>query len=272
MQKCNIIGDIHGSYDALMDLVKIMPDAPFISVGDMIDRGPRSLDVLRFFMKDGNRAVLGNHEQLMLDVYYGRRIFGRGVWLDYRNGGYQTLKSFSPLKMEAWEYISLNEKGHDSITIEMVMNYIGRNKKKLFPEDVMQWVDSLPVYIEEEGLFLSHAPRNPHAKFEYLKNSKREPMKLSGAPQNLLWSMTAPGYIEGVTQIHGHIITPEPIYYRDDEKGIYAIGIDTFRGYGSRLTGLHWPSLEVFQVEVRSTDTTQNICENAVAKPPQNPV
>lgn len=251
MSEYNIIGDVHGHHDLLMKLVNKMPDVPFFSLGDMIDRGPGSLEVLRFFMKEGNRAVLGNHEHLMLDFYFGRRFYQRGIWFDYRNGGYQTLKSFAPLKMETWELLrtgGFEALGQAKLTIEAVLNYLKRNKKKIFPEDVMAWVDSLPVYHEEEGLFLSHAPRNPHASLEQLKDSKAERMHLSGAPQNLLWGMVPPGYIEGITQIYGHIIYPKPVYHRDDEKGIYAIGIDTLgKSDVLTLTGIHWPSRKIYQ-------------------------
>jgi hypothetical protein len=61
-----IIGDIHGCYDELRDLLdRIGPsrDDAIISVGDLVDRGPRSLEVVRFFRSTpGTRAILGNHE------------------------------------------------------------------------------------------------------------------------------------------------------------------------------------------------------------------
>ena len=47
----NLIGDIHGNYQTLLALLKQMPDEESVSVGDMIDRGPRSRKVLEFFMK-----------------------------------------------------------------------------------------------------------------------------------------------------------------------------------------------------------------------------
>ena len=38
----NLIGDIQGNYHTLRALLKQMPDEEPVSVGDMIDRGPRS--------------------------------------------------------------------------------------------------------------------------------------------------------------------------------------------------------------------------------------
>ena len=45
----NLIGDIQGNYHTLRALLKQMPDEEPVSVGDMVDRGPRSKEVLEFF-------------------------------------------------------------------------------------------------------------------------------------------------------------------------------------------------------------------------------
>ena len=49
----NLIGDIQGNYHTLRALLKQMPDEEPVSVGDMIDRGPRSKEVLEFFRLNG---------------------------------------------------------------------------------------------------------------------------------------------------------------------------------------------------------------------------
>ncbi len=44
-----IIGDVHGEYDMLMRLVSKIPcEAKLIFVGDFVDRGSRSVEVIRF--------------------------------------------------------------------------------------------------------------------------------------------------------------------------------------------------------------------------------
>lgn len=67
MERYIVIGDIHGCYDELMKLLgKIHPsrDDVIISIGDMIDRGPQSPEVVTFFMKNFNTiALFGNHER-----------------------------------------------------------------------------------------------------------------------------------------------------------------------------------------------------------------
>ncbi len=63
-----VLGDVHGCLDEMLRLVEraaLGPDDQLVAVGDLVDRGPRSLDVVRFFAADPERrrAVLGNHEE-----------------------------------------------------------------------------------------------------------------------------------------------------------------------------------------------------------------
>lgn len=62
-----IIGDIHGCYDELRDLLDraaIGDDDLVVSVGDLVDRGPDPRGVVDFFRARQNAVVLmGNHER-----------------------------------------------------------------------------------------------------------------------------------------------------------------------------------------------------------------
>ncbi len=62
-----VIGDVHGEFDTLMALVaKLSKDAKLIFVGDLIDRGAKSKEVIEFVRQNNHLCVLGNHEELML--------------------------------------------------------------------------------------------------------------------------------------------------------------------------------------------------------------
>jgi bis(5'-nucleosyl)-tetraphosphatase (symmetrical) len=72
-----VVGDIQGCFDELMlALHNVGFDAGrdhLWSVGDLVNRGPKSLEVLRFFRDLGDRAVcvLGNHDLHLLALAAG---------------------------------------------------------------------------------------------------------------------------------------------------------------------------------------------------------
>jgi len=62
-----IIGDIHGCYAELQDLLAkaaLTSDDQIISIGDMVDRGLDSASVIEFFRDTPNAdSIMGNHER-----------------------------------------------------------------------------------------------------------------------------------------------------------------------------------------------------------------
>lgn len=73
-----IVGDIHGCYDELMDLLEkvgIRDDDRVFSVGDLITKGPKSKEVLELFMTDARfSAVIGNHDLALRRKWNGEEI------------------------------------------------------------------------------------------------------------------------------------------------------------------------------------------------------
>ena len=73
------VGDIQGCYDSLrrlLDKLSFDPEHDTLWVaGDMVNRGPKSLQTLRYLKSLENRciAVLGNHDLHLLAVAYGIR-------------------------------------------------------------------------------------------------------------------------------------------------------------------------------------------------------
>lgn len=76
MANC-FVGDIQGCYDdlrRLLDLAEFDPDNDTLWLcGDLVARGPDSLNTLRFVKSLGSRAVtvLGNHDLHLLAVAHG---------------------------------------------------------------------------------------------------------------------------------------------------------------------------------------------------------
>ncbi|MBQ3577121.1 MAG: fructose-bisphosphatase class III, partial [Firmicutes bacterium] len=69
-----VIGDIHGEYDQLMILMEMIApkDGDVIyALGDVIDRGPEPVKVVRYLMEHPNlRLIAGNHELMALECLH----------------------------------------------------------------------------------------------------------------------------------------------------------------------------------------------------------
>ena len=95
------IGDVHGHFDKLSALLghcrafaeaEGVANPDFVLLGDYIDRGPKSREVIEFLAAKpkGVRAICGNHEDMMIAALAGGDHLAN--WL--ANGGGDTLVSY----------------------------------------------------------------------------------------------------------------------------------------------------------------------------------
>jgi bis(5'-nucleosyl)-tetraphosphatase (symmetrical) len=83
-----VVGDIQGCYDPLrhlLDKIRFDPDTDRLwCVGDLVNRGPDSLAVLRFLKSLGESCicVLGNHDLHLLERACGGRVYARDTFDD----------------------------------------------------------------------------------------------------------------------------------------------------------------------------------------------
>ncbi|OQR82306.1 hypothetical protein ACHHYP_16240 [Achlya hypogyna] len=72
-----VVGDIHGCLDELRLLLAACAFVPgtdvLLSVGDLVNKGPQSAEVVSFIRSSGAWCVRGNHDDAALAAYYGRR-------------------------------------------------------------------------------------------------------------------------------------------------------------------------------------------------------
>ena len=151
-----VIGDVHGHYETLVALLSKLPkDSVPIFVGDLIDRGPKSAEVVRLIREKGYPCVMGNHEELMFTYGYafaqnyraGTPMVTHNPW--FANGGIQTLQSYGLVRLESGrpERIDGNEAALERF------------------ESDMGWMQTLPDYYDAglasadgKAVIVSHAP------------------------------------------------------------------------------------------------------------------
>ena len=130
-----VFGDIHGQFDGLMKLVNFIDcsaDDKLFFLGDLIDRGDRSADVVRWVMENGHTCLRGNHEQMCLDAYRSNE--GSLVWKGWMmNGGSNTLDSYDEGRV---------------------------------PQEHIDWMQQLPLFMDLGDSWLVHAGLNPNVPLE----------------------------------------------------------------------------------------------------------
>jgi serine/threonine protein phosphatase 1 len=94
------VGDIHGCASELLALVErltLTPETTLVFVGDYIDRGPHSRQVIDVVLGLRERCrvvtLLGNHEEMLLDFLFNRSVETAGLFVF--NGGGTTLASYA---------------------------------------------------------------------------------------------------------------------------------------------------------------------------------
>ena len=84
-----IVGDIQGCYNSLMDALNKIPfdfekDRLF-GVGDLIDRGPQSMQCAKLIYEEWFICTVGNHELMMMQTILNNNPAYRETWIG--NGG-----------------------------------------------------------------------------------------------------------------------------------------------------------------------------------------
>ena len=140
------IGDIHGSYYKLTRLLKHCRthrgrrSAQFVFVGDYVDRGPDSREVVDLLIdmqkaEPGQISCLrGNHEEMLISASVDG---DKALWLC--NGGDMTLRSYKVTSADA------------------------------IPAEHLAWFHSLPLSIYDDKRFFVHAGIHPGIPFDQQK-------------------------------------------------------------------------------------------------------
>jgi hypothetical protein len=78
MGRTIVIGDIHGCFEELQDLLRVVElrtDDRVIAVGDLIVKGPQNREVLDLFIEDDRfSSVIGNHDRALRQYWRGEPV------------------------------------------------------------------------------------------------------------------------------------------------------------------------------------------------------
>ncbi|AFY49972.1 diadenosine tetraphosphatase [Nostoc sp. PCC 7524] len=130
-QRQIVIGDVHGYYEGLMTLLEaIAPgvDDQVYFLGDLIDRGPHSSLVIDLVRQHNYQCLLGNHEQMLLNILSGENVplALMQAWL--HSGGQATIASYPDTTI---------------------------------PQEHLEWLQTLPTHIDLGNVWLTHAGLDP---------------------------------------------------------------------------------------------------------------
>lgn len=94
-----VMSDIHGNskrFESIMQQINLQPEDTLYILGDIVDRNPNGIEILRQIMQMGNvKMLLGNHEYMMLRACDPKKELDdwekrQAINLWYRNGGFVT--------------------------------------------------------------------------------------------------------------------------------------------------------------------------------------
>lgn len=234
----DIIGDVHGCARELEKLLKKLgytlksrgprgkrttriahPDGrKVIFVGDLVDRGPASMDVLRLAMQgqadDTSRCVIGNHDDKFL-----RWLMGRDVQVS------------SSLKTTIKET---------------------KQEKRNFLNQARAYLESLPSHLILDGgkLIIAHAglPEKLHGIESRQSRAFAMYGETTGQTDDLGFPIRrdwARNYTGAATVVHGHVAEKKV----RQKNNVWCL--DTGVVYGGKLTALRWPEEEIVQVKAK---------------------
>lgn len=242
------VGDIHGEMDQLLALVERLPalraEDTILFIGDYLDRGPRSVEVVRFLREGLHRrtpakivALRGNHEDAWLKTRAGE---GPGFVLSANNGCLATLRSFVDAPTA--------EPGAFPSSLEEMEAFISGS---FFPPEVVSWMERLPFFYEDDHAIFVHGGL-PTCDGTWMHPSKyTDPSQLVWCRDNAFFSD-----YKGKRVVFGHTPAshlPQHLSLNtpNDPSDIYisgdVIGIDTGCGRTGFLSAIELPSLDIYE-------------------------
>lgn len=220
-----IIGDVHGCLSELIELIEqleVTNKDRLVFLGDLIDRGPHSVETVRYVRELECEAIMGNHEEKCTRWRYHearRRATGRP----------NPMRKIAPDRKAEWE---------------------------AFSEDEIEWMRNLPITLQltpdwiavHGGLEpkpLSEQQNGRMIRMRYLDSKTLEPVPLEydleQPADTMFWSELWEG---PQSVVYGHAVhgnSPRVDWCENPDypdRKIWCIGVDTGACFGGMLTAL----------------------------------
>ncbi len=243
------IGDIHGDVAALDTLLERLPalgaDDTIVFLGDYVDRGPASKQVIERVRDLPNRtpakivALRGNHEDLWIQCYAEPN---PGFLLPHGNGCAAMFRSIT-----GGTVLGVDETLRD----DEFPRYI--EVSSWLPEETVAWMKSLPVWFEDEHAIYVHAALDGEG--EHWLHPRE------GRPKPMMWGREPDFFANyrGKTVVFGHTtVTDLPLDHIgpvgrlfDDPHDVWRrgdlVGLDTGCGKGGFLSAIELPSRRIYE-------------------------
>ena len=171
MGRTIVLSDIHGCFftlEKLLHKIQYQPTDHLLILGDLIDRGPRSKEVLDLFLSiraKGQRLTIlrGNHEVMFLDALRDPSLKPRFV----RAGGDATLRSFGVQSVQEIPSVYVDLIGQtmdyfedqDALYVHAAFNF--SNKDFFSDKESMYWerkMDIDPIRTGGRPVVHGHTP------------------------------------------------------------------------------------------------------------------
>lgn len=264
------IGDIQGCCDELVDLVRATGFSQatdrLVFVGDLVNRGPKSLEVLRYVRSLGDRAtiVLGNHDLHLLALAQGAKPGRRDTledvlaardrddlldwlaqsplaWRDPETGTL-LIHAGLPPQWTVSEALELAAEASEVIAGRKRNRFLAR----MYGDEPDRWRDDL------EGIERTRFVVNCLTRLRYCTADGRLNLRPKGAPGTQPKTLTPWFKAEGRASrgtpiVFGHWSTLGQIEWSEDRVW----GLDTGCVWGGKLTALELGTGRVVQVKSR---------------------
>jgi hypothetical protein len=244
------VGDVHGCFDELMELLYgvVQYDEgsdTVVLVGDLVNKGPRSLDVLAWAREKGVLAVRGNHDDAALAAALGRgSLYDKPSSPAYARGAVA----------EKWRWAKEGLLGEDLAWLRALPFTL--SFPFLDPPLLAVHAGVLPgVPLEQQARKTMTSMRNVlEAEHRILNDGENAGASATSATtQRHLVALEKPGRGEAWAKVWSG---PEhAIFGHDAKRGLqreaFATGLDTGCCFGRQLTARVFPSGEFFSVDAR---------------------